>query len=290
MQSKPAFGASPPRSPHPATVAQPKLAPHAAKAPVVVQRMDQELPSYKELLRIGQYEKQPTIIVTLSYDGNEQSSLFGTSKSFYQSTGCNVLNDPYLTYDVNQGVFLDSKKTFKKYKNGMTDLLLVVTTHGNVQWLFGTNPGNEGVAIQAFVQELHRIEQQLGNTVIFSRIVLDACWSAAELKYPQNGVANDCPARILSQQLGQNYSVYGFNGKAASGIVNYIDESGNHAKGSYAENVVIFVNGNVIKGTTHGEQGQGVNHSTKNMGNPFYTNTLFGGELPGRYRSNSFSS
>lgn len=56
--------------------------------------------------------------------------------------------------------------------------------------------------------------------------------------------------------------MYGFNGKAASGIVNDIDESGNHAKGSYAENVVIFQNGQVIKETTHGEQGQGVNHST----------------------------
>jgi hypothetical protein len=309
---RPPHAATVPRStaPHPATVAQLRAhpsapverPPHAATvtaspparaATALVQRMkkrdeeeDSKVPSYPTLLKCPQYTKQPTIIMTLSFDGEEQTTLFNTSYSFYsQQNNCTILNDAPIVYDVSKQEIGIVPNKVKQALDGQ-DVLLVVTTHGNYQWLFGELPGQEGTATKKAAAQIRGLQKDCNARI--RRIVLDACWSATELESPREDVNNHCVARSLSKHLSTGYIVYGFNGKATSGTVNFYDAEHKLKKASYADNVVIFVDGEVTKGSTLDGKTVAIYHSTANMGRSFYRKIVFGGELPEYYRAKSF--
>ena len=176
----------------------------------------------------------------------------------------------------------------KKVRNALQgkDVVLVLTAHGNVQWLFGKKPGQEGGPAKKFAAQLRTIQQQCDVRV--RRIVLDACWSATELASPPEKFNNSSSARTLSKHLGDTYTVYGFNGTAGSENVSFCNAGGKAKKASYAENVCIFVDGVAVKGSTSDGKKITVYHSTAKLGNSFYVKNAFAGELPDVYESKSF--
>ncbi|WP_437603040.1 hypothetical protein WMF28_15575 [Sorangium sp. So ce590] len=289
--------------PHPATVAQRAARPAATAAPPhaahvgaaaasLVQPMLRDEVNYlgeqtfAQLLRCPEYEKQPAIILTLTFDANGQDNLFNTSHAFYTKlNNCTILNDSKISFDTGKQTI---GKIPNKVQNALKDkdVIVVLTAHGNVQWLFGETPGQEGGPAKNFAAELRKIQKEC--EVRARRIVLDACWSATELASPPEKFNNSSSARTLSKHLGDTYTVYGFNGTAGSTNVSFCDAKGIATKASYAENVCIFVNGVAVKGSTSNGNKITVYHSTELMGNPFYRKNAFAGELPEVYASKSF--
>jgi hypothetical protein len=234
------------------------------------------------------YKAKPTLVVTFSNEQDEQSRRFNEITKYYRQLKCSVLKESVM-WDYKTGEMSKlSKKESQKLMRSLThDSLLVITGHGNLQWLFGATPGSEAEAMERFVTWLQALETSAECTL--STIVLDSCMSAAELKEPVEGVSSDSSARILSRLLGGNYKVIGFNGTACTGFVRYQDDGG-ATKADYGANAVVFIGGQVIKGSTHKETGLGIAHSSAhiNIDHEFYGKSFPDG-APELFRTKSFS-
>jgi hypothetical protein len=254
-----------------------------------VQRM--EMPNdFGQLLGTRGYVQKPAMVMTLSTDTDtlDREKRYKNSCVTYQNLNCKILNDTSITFDTVKGESdITISKIKPKIKEGDSGLL-VVTGHGNLQWMFGDQPGVERPAVKKFAEYIKQLERTL--EIRLRTVVLDACWSAAELKDPVEGIPNESQARLLSMYLGEDYQVYGFNGEAAEGIVLYRKGDGAKTKATYAQNAIIFCNGQVLKGTIHERPGSGVYHSTEHVSNRRFYNRVFGMEKPALYRTNSFST
>jgi len=240
-------------------------------------------------------EKTPTLVMTSSLD-DDNKKRYKVSSKRYKGLSCRVINQQNITYNTtthqsNIDLSAVREQIGNPQEGKKKPAFLVVTGHGNLQWLFGADPGSEGVEVKKFAQYLKQLEGDLN--IKLETIVLDACWSAAELKEPIKGIDNRSPARILSKNLGQSYLVFGFNGKASEGAVEFATDQGERICRSYAQNAIIFHNGEVVKGTTgHENPGQGVPHTTeliKPEKHKLYKR-MFSDNKPALYRTNSFSS
>jgi hypothetical protein len=240
---------------------------------------------YKSLLFCKQF-KQPVIVITLDVDdAGEQLKRRKASCDFYgKKLNCSILNPAPVVFGCERLAFGDGCVDYLREvvpQDGSDDLILVFTTHGNIQWFFGVGPGNEEACAKKVAARIADLEKTLGRRC--SRIVLDACWSGAELLDPPNRSAgNKCPARCLSEKLGKCYWVYGVNGEAGDGHVSLAKQT----KCSYADMVVVFWNGDVVKSCQR--DGPIVHETPEKMRKrPFYID-LFGGEVPVFYETTSF--
>lgn len=306
---KPSFASISPRLPHPATRANTSGFGQFGYS-AAIQCMDRPIPeysqcqTYKDLLRLysgSKYVKPRVVILSTSLDG-DHATLHSNCVNSYGGLEykCDVLNASEIMYDAKAltlpnptGNLLASlqKAAEEAEEDRAKKIILVVTSHGNVQWLFGSTPGQEQKATKDFATALRNwsaaVNPQLKVSKWISLIVLDACWSGSELLMPVNPkLTNSCPARFLSTEWG-TVPVFGFNGKAAGNCVKYYKEGrlGSILKTpSYLENVVIFLNGEVLKGSGAGET---LWHSSELMGNAFYQDLLFLGPPPPYFRSSS---
>jgi hypothetical protein len=246
-------------------------------------------------LKSQRHEKTPTLVMTSSLDSDNEKR-YKVSRQMYKDLSCRIVNKGNIIYDTEKKASnIDVDAVHKQIGNPVEGkkrpAFLVVTGHGNLQWLFGATPGSEGTEIKKFAQYLKELERSLN--IKLETIVLDNCWSAAELKEPVEGIPNHSPARILSKNLGQGYLVFGFNGKAAEGKVEFATDEGERIFASYYQNAIIFHNGQVVKGSGgHPTPGQGVPHTTKLINTEKHKlyKRMFGSKKPALYRTNSFSS
>jgi hypothetical protein len=250
---------------------------------VVIQRSEQR--SFDDLFvkekdeAKSHYKNRSALLVTLKDENAEQQKRLREVKTFYSDLKFSIKGAAVWDASRSQMGQLESKEKTENYS------LVVIAGHGNLQWLLGRRPGSENQAMGEFVKWLHQLEADEGYKV--KTIVLDSCWSAAELM--DAPVNCDSSARILSRLLGGEYRVIGFNGKACTPQVRYkID--GRDAHSDYPGNAVVFNDGGVIKGSIHKEQGKGIQHSSEhiNDGRRFYKK-LFPKGAPKLYRSKSFS-
>lgn len=108
--------------------------------------------TYAQLLRCPEYEKQPILIVTLSFDKGGQDNLFNTSRDYYNlKNNCTILNDSKISFDTRTQTIGNIPKAVQNALQHQ-DVVLVLTAHGNVQWLFGETPGQEGGPAKKFAE------------------------------------------------------------------------------------------------------------------------------------------
>jgi hypothetical protein len=261
---------------------------------------------FSHYLKDNKYQKPKVLILTSSADTQEQPKIHKTSVEFYKESDCKVLNPTdCLSYDcASYTLDFDSLPKNQRAKleadlKNAENLIVAISSHGNIFWFLGKLPGQEREAMRNFAQTIQQLEQKFGCRV--SKIILDGCYTASELKdineFPEH-TDNSSPARVLSEIMGNNVYVCGFNGKAASGSVKHYAANGHHLKSSYADNVVIFRNGEVLKGSQHTGQGQGLCHElgiiSTNVDRPYYHKVFeaYKQRNPrhGLYRSESFSA
>jgi hypothetical protein len=296
------------RAAHPATTSDSRSRLELRAAPAVpssaLQRMQAPLSTatqtsadFSDLLKI--YSETPSsenpsaLIISSSLD-SDHTKLFNSAKTAYKGRKCKVLNKTEIVYDAGNQALpaagTELKAALKLKLGEAKRIILVLASHGNVQWLFGDDPGAERQAVKHFAaalkQWMSEIDEALSVSKLISMLVLDACWSATELRQRINlRVSNDCPARLVSSHWTQ-IPIFGFNGIAEEGKVGYFTSpTSGKIKRSYGMNVVIFKGGNVIKGSSPDNV---LWHATTLMKRDFYTNELFSGQLPDFFESTSF--
>lgn len=243
----------------------PRLASPVVAPARVVQRSEREKPAFGALVA-KRFPDAKVLVMVNSYDV-DRDSIGETSVGFYKSQTLGVVNS-LVTWNV------DTRK-IEKPKSGAHlitgDLILVVTGHGNVHWLFSKEPASEKKAVIAFGQALLVFQQKYQCN--FVGIILDACSSATEVSKSLTKLTAPCPARLLSSRLA--IPVLGFNGKVSSGKVSYYTEHDETpVKASYADNCVIFENGVITRKSVLKDHTE-IWHSTENMGNAYYRKQLF---------------
>lgn len=222
-------------------------------------------PKFKNLISSkGGFSRTKAIIIS-SPDDSDASKIHKSSVNFYEKENkCKVINKKNMI-PFSEDIDTESKgfAELKKCKKN-EEILLVFSSHGNLHWLMGDLPGKEEAPLSNFANFIKTIEKDY--SVRIQNVVLDACYSAVELKNPRlltEGTSNNSPARILSLVLGEGYNVFGLNGMASDGKVKYLTIDGSSKEyASYFKNVVIFSNGEVTKHSQHKNLGQGLTHST----------------------------
>jgi len=226
-------------------------------------KRERELSNYGKFL-VKHCEIIDGVLIIDNQVDDDHESLAETSMGFYGSQPFSVAKKALSWDDRNRQITgkITSLHNLKK-KN----VLVVVTSHGNVHWLFGTLPQDEDDGAQAFGPELKALELNLGCT--FVGVVLDACWSGTEVHSSQAAIDADCPARALSRVI--SLPVFGFNGKASSGTIKYYDENQKEQIKPYSTGCLVFRDGN-LETDLGSEQ---VWHSAKLLQTRNYYTTLF---------------
>lgn len=217
------------------------------------------------------------LIMATSYDA-DRDSIVKTSQGFYKGLHLSVVNTA-LEWNVKTRKIPDPEKGQHQITG---KLILVVTGHGNVHWMFSEDPSSEKKAAIEFAQALIRAENRYGCE--FIAVILDSCWSATEIgtNESKSGVRIPCPARLLSERI--NVPVIGFNGKVSSNKVKYYDEHGAPQQASYGDNCVVFANGAITKGSTLNGHNE-IWHDTAWVQSAYYQKQVFKNLVGPRYKS-----
>lgn len=255
-------------------------------------------------------ERPQVFVVTSNFYPAEVKETHSNAVLLYRKMGFEVINekDP-VVYNINTAELetarlgpnlLELINKFESIKERpVRNVVFLYSDHSNLHWFHSDNPGEtekEKILLFKFaecIRGLEKLQPSIGKGGIkVVDVILDSCYSAAELKDGvPNGLSNDSAARMLSGLL-PGIPVYGTNGASSlEGIKHWgtLSKKGMmEVVSSRIDNLVIFLNGLAVKATKHKDQGSGVHHSTERMSmkRPYYAKVLERGPL---LRTNSFS-
>lgn len=169
----------------------------------------------------------------------DHKSIADTSAGFYDSHQFTVAKK-VLAWEYKKSKITGNHKAMH-YLQGKK-VLVVVTSHGGLHWLFGDTPDEEDTAVSTFHDQLQTIKDDLECTFVGG--VLDACWTGTELHASQRAIACPSPARLLSAL--NDIPVFGFDGKVSSSLVKYYDKDRQPKSKDYSEGCLIFRKGECL--------------------------------------------
>lgn len=200
--------------------------------------------------------KPHVLILKLSYDNNQRGSSvkYTAAKNLAMERGCVVINNCELVYEMETGELNQQKQgniISERFIHANKPITIWLEAHGVPGWLYGTetNFDKEEASVVKFSDRLFAIEQQTGFQI--ENILLNSCYSAAEIINENTGEYTLSSARLLSI-LMPDKNVIGFIGSNGGSKVTHIFEmlkenSFKLCTLPFVEGSVVFRNGKAVE-------------------------------------------